>query len=87
MGLLIRAINNLRRGNRLYVRLLAAREGLFVQGHEYGSMPDSALNLFAYRAASEEQAAVRLSTLGEYQYPVPVAVRGAKTFRLKIRAR
>jgi len=87
VGLLIRAINNLRKGNRLYVRLLTAQEGLFVQGHEYGSMPDSALNLFGYRAATNEQAEIRLSTLGEYQYPVPVTIRGAKTFRLKIRSR
>lgn len=36
---LIRIINNLRKNNRIYVKVLSPSRGLFIRGHEYSNLP------------------------------------------------
>lgn len=90
---LIRAINNLRKNNRLYFKLMTPTKGMFVKGHEYPHLPSSMQNLFnyntprIYRSSTRSQSNIRYSTLTEYQMEFPTVVRGNKLFKLKIRER
>lgn len=84
---LIRAINNLRKSNRIYLKLMSFEEGVFIKGHEYSNLPDSLQNVFSFNTMSESQSKMRYSTITEYQYPVPAVVTGTKLFKLKIKAR
>ncbi len=84
---LIRAINNLRKNNRVYLKLMTPVEGVFIKGHEYSNLPAGMQNVFNFNTSSASQTKMRFSTITEYQYPVPAVVTGAKRFKLKIKAR
>lgn len=84
---LIRALNNLRRSNRIYFKLYMPTEGFFLRGYEYANPPKSMANVFVYGAQSRDQSEMLVSTITEYQYEVPAAVSGKKVFRLKIKER
>ncbi len=87
LNTLIRAINNIRKNNRIYLKLMTPGEGLFIKGNEYSNLPVSMNNVFSYNATSEDQTDMKFSTITEYQYPVPAVVTGSKLFKLKIKAR
>ncbi|HNX98822.1 MAG TPA: methyltransferase, partial [Candidatus Aminicenantes bacterium] len=84
---LIRALNNLRRSNRIYFKLYMPTEGFFLRGYEYANPPKSMANVFVYGSQSRDQSDMLISTITEYQYEVPAAVSGKKVFRLKIKER
>lgn len=87
LNTLIRAINNIRKNNRIYLKLMTPGEGIFIKGNEYSNLPVSMNNVFSYNATSEDQTEMKFSTIAEYQYPVPAVVTGTKLFKLKIKAR
>jgi hypothetical protein len=84
---LIRAINNLRKNNRIYFKIMTAVQGLFIKGYEYSNLPLSMRNIFRYNSTSSDQSEIRFSTLTEYQMEVPAVVSGQKLFKLKIKER
>jgi hypothetical protein len=84
---LIRIINNIRKNNRIYFKLMRPSQGLFIKGHEYSNLPASVQNIFRYNTTSDDQTSMKLSTIGEYQLAVPTVVKGNKMFQLKIKAR
>ncbi|MDQ1352063.1 MAG: Peptidase protein [Acidobacteriota bacterium] len=87
LNTLIRAINNIRKNNRIYLKLMTPGEGIFIKGNEYSNLPVTMNNVFSYNATSEDQTEMKFSTITEYQYPVPAVVTGTKLFKLKIKAR
>jgi hypothetical protein len=87
LSALIRAINNLRKNNRIYLKLVTPTEGVFIKGHEYSNLPSSLQNVLSYNTASGDQSKMKFSTITEYQVQVPVVVTGNKLFKLKIRER
>jgi len=93
LSFLIRAVNNLRKNNCLYMKVMTAEEGLFVKGFEYPKIPDSLQSMFMYdkspifESASESQSPVRYTTVYEYQSPVSSVVKGSKLIKLKIKER
>ncbi|MCP5048775.1 MAG: hypothetical protein GY940_16510 [bacterium] len=90
---LIRAINNLRKNNRLYLKLMTPDRGLFVKGHEYSNLPTSMQNIFVYNSTpingtrTNDHSRIRYSTITEYQVELPAVVSGRKLFKLKIKER
>ncbi len=84
---LIRAINNLRKNNRVYFKILAPVKSLFIKGYEYSNLPQSLRNVFVFNSSSNVQSEMTYSTLMEYQMKVPAVVRGKKLFKLKIKER
>lgn len=87
LNALIRAINNLRKNNRLYFKILAPAEGLFISGYEYSNLPQSLRNVFIFNSSSNNQSEIKYSTLMEYQMEIPAVVTGKKWFKLKIKER
>lgn len=87
LGALIRAINNIRKNNRLYLKLFVPAQGLFIRGFEYPYLPASVANVLLYNSLAKDQANMSLSTVAEYQYEVPAVVSGKKIFKLQIKER
>lgn len=93
LSFLIRAINNLRKNNRLYFKFMTPASGLFVKGHEYPNLPPSLKNVLDYDSiplqgmSPGEQGTIKYSTIREYQLEFPSVVRGMKLFKLTIKER
>jgi len=93
LSFLIRAINNLRKNNRLYFKFMTPASGLFVKGHEYPNLPPSLKNVLDYDSiplqgmSPGEQGKIKYSTIKEYQLEFPSVVRGMKLFKLTIKER
>ncbi len=83
---LIRILGNLRKNNRIYFKVMAAKPGLFLKGEEMPNLPPTLKSMFASpRAASSSPTELTRSTLNEYQLPVPYVFRGAAVIPIKIR--
>lgn len=83
---LIRILGNLRKNNRIYFKVMAAKPGLFLKGEEMPNLPPTLKSMFASpRAASSSPTELTRSTLSEYQLPVPYVFRGAAVIPIKIR--
>jgi hypothetical protein len=93
LSFLIRAINNLRKNNRLYFKFMTPASGLFVKGHEYPNLPPSLKNVLDYDSiplqgiSPGDQSKIKYSTIKEYQLEFPSVVRGKKLFKLTIKER
>ncbi|MBN2409697.1 MAG: hypothetical protein JXE07_08165 [Candidatus Aminicenantes bacterium] len=83
---LLRMLNNLRKHNRIYFKMMASRPGLFVKGEEMPNLPPSMKALFASpRAAASAPTELTRSTLREYQLPIPYVFRGMASIPVKIK--
>jgi len=87
LGSLIRAINNIRKNNRIYLKIFVPSQGVFINGFEYPYLPSSMSNVLLYNSLSKDQTNVQISTIAEYQYEIPAAVSGRKIFKLSIKER
>jgi hypothetical protein len=82
----IRMLNNLRKNNRIYFKILASKPGLFLRGEEMPNLPPSMKSMFASpRAASSAPIELDRSTLGQLQQPVPFVFRGATLIPIRIK--
>lgn len=83
---LIRMLGNLRKNNRIYFKILAARSGLFLKGEELPNLPPSFKTMFTSpRAATSNLTEINRSTLSEYQLPIPYVFKGAVRIPIKIK--
>lgn len=87
LSALIRAINNIRRNNRIYLKIFVPAQGIFIKGFEYSYLPSSMSNVLLYNSLAKDQANMALSTIAEYQYEVPAVVSGKKIYKLVIKER
>jgi hypothetical protein len=86
LGQLIRILNNLRKNNRVYFKMLAAKPGLFLKGEEMPNLPPSLKSMFASpRAAGSSPTELTRSTLREFQLPIPYVFRGMASIPVKIK--
>jgi hypothetical protein len=83
---LVRLLNNLRKNNRIYVKIIASKPGLFLRGEEMPNLPPAMKSLFASpRAAATMPIELSSSTLGEYQIPLHYQFKGSASIPIKIR--
>ncbi|HEX7502573.1 MAG TPA: hypothetical protein VF451_04055, partial [Acidobacteriota bacterium] len=87
LSALIRAINNIRRNNRIYLKIFVPAQGVFIKGFEYSYLPSSLSNVLLYNSLGNDQANMAVSTIAEYQYEVPAVVSGKKIYKLRIKER
>lgn len=85
MEQLIRALNNLRKNNRIYFKLRIPSEASFLKGEEISSVPLFFKSVIGSSRASSSPVPVSSSTLKEYQYPLDKVVKGFKVIKLKIK--
>jgi hypothetical protein len=82
---LLRLLNNLRKNNRIYLKLLAARPGLFLRGEEMPSLPATMRSLFGSPRAATSATELSQSTLTDYQIPVDYVFKGSAVIPVKIK--
>lgn len=82
---LIRLLNNLRKNNRIYFKILVPRPGLFMKGEEMGSLPVTLKTMLTSPRAASAAVAINRSTLTEYQLPVAQAFKGLATIPIRIK--
>lgn len=83
---LIRILNNQRKNNRIYFKIMAEKPGLFLKGEEMPNLPPTMKSMFSSpRAATSTPTELNQSTLSHYQRPVPYVFRGAAVIPVKIK--
>ena len=75
---MVRALNETRRNNRLYVRLLSPSAGAVVSGEHLSSLPPSVLSVLETERSGGHFAPLRNATLGEWDLPTDYAISGAR---------
>lgn len=83
---LIRILSNLRKNNRIYIKIIASKPGLFLKGEEMPNLPPTMKSMFSSsRAAVSAPTDLTKSTLMEYQVPVPYVFKGFARIPIKIK--
>ncbi len=83
---LIRILNNLRKNNRIYFKIIASKPGIFLKGEEMPNLPPTMKSMFSSpRAAASAPTELNKSTLSEYQLPIPYVFNGAVMIPIKIK--
>jgi hypothetical protein len=81
---LMRALNTVRKNNRLYVRLLASDSGAVVRGEPLSSLPPSVLGVLESDRSTGDFIPLRNATLGEWNLPTEHAVVGSRVLTINI---
>ena len=88
MNQLVRAINALRKNNRLYVRLSRTNSnGAIVDGEYLASLPPSVMNVLQSDESSSGFTPLRNSTLWEHEVVTDFEVSGARLLELNVKKR
>ena len=82
---LIRLLTNLRKNNRIYLKIIASRPGLFLRGEEMPNLPLTMKSLFASSRSSTSATELAQSTLSDYQLPLEYIFRGSALIPVKIK--
>ena len=83
---LVRILNNLRKNSRIYFKVIASKPGLFLKGEEMPNLPPTMKSMFTSpRAAASSPTELSISTLMEYQLPLPYIFKGMAVIPIKIR--
>jgi hypothetical protein len=83
---MVRALNRMRRNNRLYALLMAPQRSFLLQGDEYPSPPPSLVQTFlADPSVSSRMVMSGTSVVGDFETdPSPYTIRGQETLLLKV---
>jgi SpoIVB peptidase S55 len=81
---LMRALNTVRKNNRLYVRLLASDAGAVVRGEPLSSLPPSVLGVLEADRSTGDFIPLRNATLAEWNLPTEHAVVGSRVLTITI---
>lgn len=84
---LIRVLNQTRRNNRIYVRLLTGAPGAVVNGEAMTALPPSVLSVLEADRNGGSFSPIRSAALGEYELPMDVAVVGSRTLTVDVEGR
>jgi hypothetical protein len=83
---LIRALNGLRKNNRLYVRLnQIGSEGAIVAGEYLSSLPPSVLNVLEADQSSASFIPIRSSMLWEHEVVTDYSISGSRTLEITVK--
>lgn len=81
---IIRVLNETRRNNRVYVRLLTGTPGAVVNGEALTSLPPSVLAVLEGDRSGGDFTPIRSATLGEWELPMDSAVTGTRVLTIDL---
>ncbi|HXW03808.1 MAG TPA: SpoIVB peptidase S55 domain-containing protein [Vicinamibacterales bacterium] len=81
---LVRLLNNTRRSNRIYIRLLTGTPGAVVNGEALTALPPSVLAVLESDRNGGSFVPIRSATLGEWELPMDAAVTGSRLLTVTI---
>jgi hypothetical protein len=84
---MIRVLNDTRRNNRIYVRVLTGAPGAVVHGEALTALPPSVLSVLEADRNGGSFSPIRSAAVGEYEIPMNVAVSGARTLTIDVETR
>jgi hypothetical protein len=84
VGQIIKALNETRRNNRIYLRLLTGTPGAVVNGEALTSLPPSVLAVLEGDRSGGDFTPIRSATLGEWELPMDSAVSGTRALTIDL---
>ena len=81
---MLRVLNDTRRNNRIYVRLLTGTPGAVVNGEAMTALPPSVLAVLESDRNGGSFTPIRSATLGEWQIPMDSAVTGSRVLTIAV---
>jgi hypothetical protein len=84
---MIRVLNDTRRGNRIYVRLLNGTPGAVVNGEALTALPPSVLAVLESGSNGGSYTPIRNAAVGEWELPMDSAVTGSRVLAIEIEPR
>lgn len=84
---LIRVLNETRRNNRIYVRVLTGAPGAVVNGEAMTALPPSVLSVLEADRNGGSFSPIRSAAIGEYEIPMDVAVVGSRMLTIDVEER
>jgi hypothetical protein len=81
---LVRLLNDTRRNNRIYVRLLTGTPGAVVNGEVMAALPPSVLAVLESDRNGGSFTPMRSATIGEWELPMESAVTGSRLLTLEV---
>jgi hypothetical protein len=84
---IIRVLNDTRRNNRIYVRLLTGTPGAVVNGEALPALPPSVLAVLEGDSNGGSYTPIRSAAVGEWQVLMDSAVTGSRLLAIEVEAR
>lgn len=84
---MIRVLNNTRRNNRIYVRLLSGTPGAVVNGEALPALPPSVLAVLEGDRNGGSFTPIRSAAVGEWEIPMNSAVNGSRVLAIDVESR
>jgi hypothetical protein len=84
---MIRVLNDTRRNNRIYVRLLSGTPGAVVNGEALPALPPSVLAVLEGDRNGGSFTPIRSAAVGEWEIPMNSAVIGSRLLAIDVEAR
>jgi len=81
---LVRLLNDTRRNNRVYVRLLSGTPGAVVNGEAMAALPPSVLSVLESDRNGGSFTPIRSATVGEWELPMDSAVSGSRLLTIEV---
>jgi hypothetical protein len=81
---LVRLLNNTRRNNRIYIRLLTGTPGAVVNGEAMAALPPSVLGVLESDRNGGSFTPIRSATIGEWELPMQSAVTGSRLLTIQV---
>jgi hypothetical protein len=81
---MVRLLNDTRRNNRVYIRLLTGRPGAVVNGEAMTALPPSVLGVFESDRNGGSFTPIRSATVGEWELPMDSAVTGSRLLTIDV---
>jgi SpoIVB peptidase S55 len=81
---LVKLLNDTRRNNRVYVRLLTGTPGAVVNGEAMAALPPSVLSVLEADRNGGSFTPMRSATIGEWELPMDSAVTGSRLLVLEV---
>ena len=81
---LVRLLNDTRRNNRIYIRLLSGTPGAVVNGEAMAALPPSVLSVLESDRNGGSFTPMRSATVGEWELPMDSAVTGSRLLTIEV---
>jgi hypothetical protein len=83
---MIRVLNDTRRNNRIYIRLLNGKPGAVVNGEALTALPPSVLSVLESDSNGGSFMPIRSAAVGEWELPMDSAVIGSRVLAIEVDA-
>jgi len=81
---MVRLLNDTRRNNRIYIRLLTGSPGAVVNGETMAALPPSVLGVLEGDRNGGSFTPIRRATVGEWELPMDSAVKGSRLLTIDV---